>query len=147
MKKNCGKFLTRAITNVFHKSPYYPKTAKIRLSEGIQSDLVSPKEENHLEMFSRFMYLECMLHLTTLTQLADGTAVYADKTDSLKKKLHCLSKYSNAKYQVPNIKNTIGIFLTIHRINLCINHNLFIDSVNYKRLQISWHGIFPNKRY
>ena len=26
MKKGCVKFITRAITNMFHKSPYYPKT-------------------------------------------------------------------------------------------------------------------------
>ena len=38
MKKAFGKFLTRAITNMFHKSTYHPKIAKNRFREGIETD-------------------------------------------------------------------------------------------------------------
>ena len=56
MKKGCGKFLTRAITNMFDKSTYYPKNANNRLSEGIETDYsVTQGRKSSVNLFSFYV--------------------------------------------------------------------------------------------
>ena len=69
----------------------------------------------------------------TLAQLADDTAIYAEKIENLIKKFIKLFQYSTRKYQVPNISKTLYCHFTNNPLQtpLVIDEHTFIHSVDF----------------
>ena len=118
MKKGCGKNFTKAITNMFATSEYYPKSNGSTLYAGIDSDYgVAQGRRSSGNIFSFYVSdmpqafddLDCddFMEPINIAQLADDTSIYAETISNLLKKFQALFKFSKDKYQVPNVKKTV----------------------------------------
>ena len=118
MKKNCGKNLTEAIAKMFATSTYFPKLEGNRLGTGIETDYgVTQGRRSSGSIFTFYVsdMPNALKNLPTddfmdphnLAQLADDTAVLAEKTKNLSKKFKNVLSYSDDKYQSPNISKTL----------------------------------------
>ena len=118
MKDGCGGSYTKAVAEMFKTSTYFPKSNKNHLSEGINTDHgVTQGRRSSGSFFSYYVsnmpdavgdtpYDDFMDPLS-LAQLADDTAIYAEKIENLIKKFIKLFEYSSQRYQVPNISKTL----------------------------------------
>ena len=106
MKDGCGGSYTKAVAEMFKTSTYIPKSNKNHLSEGINTDHgVTQGRRSSGSYFSYYVssmpdavgdtpYDDFMDPLS-LAQLADDTALYAEKKENLIKKFIKLFEYSS----------------------------------------------------
>ena len=118
MKNECGSKFTKAIAKMLTTTTYYPKSNKSFLSEGIPTDYgVTQGRRSSGSLFSFYVsdmpdalndieYDDYMDPLS-LAQLADDSAIYAEKVKNLICKFRKIFEYSRKKNQVANIKKTV----------------------------------------
>ena len=143
MENECGSNLTKAIARMFQTSIYYPKANRNYLSEGITSDhgvtqgrrssgsLFSFYVSDMPEALNREEYDDFMDPLS-LAQLADDSAIYAEKLHNLVPKFQKIFAYSKAKNQVANVSKTVYCNFTKHpKLSpIEIDDNVILDSVD-----------------
>ena len=156
MDNGCGETYTKAMANMFKTSTYFPKSNKNHLSESISTDYgVTQGRRSSGSLFSYYVsdmpeavgdisYDDFMDPLT-LAQLADDTALYAEKIENLVTKFVKLFDYSKRKHQVPNISKTLYCNFATNPLQtpLMIDENTFIQSVDvskgYRYLGITFY--------
>ena len=128
---------------MFQTSIYYPKSNKNNLCKGITTDYGVAQgrrssgslfgfytsdmpEAPSLESYDDFM------DPLSIAQLADDSAIYAEKIQNLVLKFKRIFKYSSEKGQIANIPKTVYCnFSSNPRLSaLEINDNLFLNSVD-----------------
>ena len=143
MQDGCGASYTRAVAGMFSTSTYYPKSNKNRLSEGISTEFgVTQGRRSSGSLFSYYVsdmpravgdvrYDDYMDPLT-LAQLADDTALYAEKRKNLGTKFEKVFRYSRRRRQHANIAKTMyGNFTANPTFEpLIIDENVTINSIN-----------------
>lgn len=118
MRSGCGKQFVKAITAMFATSTYYPKTNSNRLCDGIESHYgVTQGRKSSGNIFSYYVSdMPTIFHTSStddymdplcLAQLADDTALFAEKFHNLRTKFLQLLKFSDEKYQVTNVTKTL----------------------------------------
>ena len=146
MNDGCGGNLTKAIAKMFQTSEYFPKSNRNRLSESIRTDHgVTQGRRSSGSIFSYYVsgmpgavgdieYDDFMDPLT-LAQLADDTALYAEKIENLIKKFVKIFIYSKNRYQVPNISKTLYCHFAADPLQtpLMIDEHTFIHCVDMWR--------------
>ena len=118
VNQNCGKTFVKAVSNMISETSYAPKIGKNIMGKSISSKHgVTQGRKSSTSLFS-FYVSDMGKALRTvqttdfhdpynLAQLADDTALIAEFFESLNKKMEALFDYSDAKYQVPNVKKTL----------------------------------------
>lgn len=142
MSDECGGTFTKAIAKMFKTSEYFPKSNKNRLSESIRTDHgVTQGRRSSGSLFSYYVsdmpnavndtYDDFMDPLT-LAQLADDTALYAEKVENLIKKFIGIFRYSEKKRQVPNISKTLYCHFATNPLQtpLMIDEQTFIHCID-----------------
>ena len=118
IKKGCGSNFTTAIANMFQTSTYYPKSNKNYLSDGITTDFgVTQGRRSSGSLFSFYVsdmpealndiQYDDFMDPLSLAQLADDSAIYAEKIFNLIMKFKRIFGYSNEKRQIANIPKTV----------------------------------------
>ena len=143
MMDGCGGSYTKAVAEMFKTSTYFPKSNKNHLSEGINTDHgVTQGRRSSGSFFSYYVsrmpdavgdtpYDDFMDPLS-LAQLADDTALYAEKIENLIKKFAKLFQFSAQRYQVPNISKTLYCNFSANPVKhpLVINDDTIIHCVD-----------------
>ena len=117
MKDGCGGAYTKAVAGMFSTSTYYPKSNKNRLSEGISTDFgVTQGRRSSGSLFSYMPNMpkavgdtpyDDFMDPLSLAQLADDTALYAERIANLCTKFKKIFNYSHDKNQHANISKTM----------------------------------------
>ena len=143
MEKGCGSKFTKAVANMFTTTTYHPKSNKNYLNEGITTDYgVTQGRRSSGSLFGFYVsdmpealndteYDDYMDPLS-LAQLADDSAIYAEKIYNLIMKFRKIFEYSERKNQVANIKKTVyGNFAENPRLTpLEIDDNITLNSID-----------------
>ena len=143
IKDECGGTFTKAIAKMFKTSEYFPKSNQNHLSQSIRTDHgVTQGRRSSGSLFSYYVsdmpdavgdisYNDFMDPLT-LAQLADDTALYAEKVENLIKKFIKIFQYSAGKHQVPNISKTLYCHFAADPLQtpLMIDEDTFIHCVD-----------------
>ncbi len=143
MKDGCGSKFTKAISNMFMTSTYYPKSNKNYLSDGITTDYgVTQGRRSSGSFFSYYVsdmpnavndkQYDDFMDPLSLAQLADDSAIYAELLHNLITKFRRIFKYSDEKHQVANIKKTVYCnFAANPRLTpLKIDERITLDSID-----------------
>ena len=118
MKDGCGKKFVHAVANMYGESTYAPKLNESQLGNGITTNHgVTQGRKSSGNFFAYYIadMAESVRNVNTtdfldpynLLQLADDTTLLAEYFVSLQKKFIKLIQYSQAQYQVPNVKKTV----------------------------------------
>ena len=143
MEKDCGSKFTKAIANMLSTTTYYPKSNKNYLSEGISTNYgVTQGRRSSGSLFSFYVsdmpesindtQYDDFMDPLSLAQLADDSAIYAEKIYNLITKFQRIFKYSDEKNQIANIKKTVfGHFASNPKLTpLEIDDDIVLNSID-----------------
>ena len=143
MKKGCGTNLVTAVANMFRTSTYYPKANRNYLSDGITTDYgVTQGRRSSGSLFSFYVsdmpealnvnQYDDFMDPLSLAQLADDSAIYAEKLYNLIAKFRRIFKYSDEKKQVANVPKTVFCNFASNPVTspIKIDDDMFLNSVD-----------------
>ena len=145
MNNGCGHTFTNTIAKMYRTTIYIPMSNNKLLDEIDTSYGVAQGRHTSPNLYSFFVsdMSPCINELIgedfmdpfNIAQLANDTIILAEKQESLREKIHCLLKYSQNIYQIPNLGKTFFChFSNIPTLNpIQINLDTSISSVDIEK--------------
>ena len=122
IERNIGKRYVEAIAQMYSYTAYVPKESNTTLGMGIETKHgVTQGKKSSANFYSLYVsdmpdslktMIDDFMDPFNLAQLADDTATFASKLESLKKKIIALLEYSKENNQTANIEKTKYLHLS-----------------------------------